>query len=181
MYSLSFVFLMGALSNQPFWLSACEHMVQSETVYHNDKYTDELLYAIPTGIYLASVVLEEEPYDVDYINMCALAVAVARKESTYNPKAKNGTCYGLYQITVSTAKDIIKDFSFFNGNYPVKEHIYDPVKSTVLFVLLFNKFYGKYHSMEKALYRYNNSRKHTKSVMDMFNQIRREGYNVGNF
>jgi len=175
MFSLTFVFLMEALASQPFWVKSCEQMIQRVTVTHNDKYTEDLLFAIPMGIHLANVLMERETYDVDNINTCALALAVAKKESTYNPKARNGTCLGLYQITVITAKDIIKDLSFFRER-SVKDGLYDPLYATVVFVLLMDKFMERHHTMSKALYRYNNSVKHSKHVVDMFTEIRRIGY-----
>jgi len=153
------------------WVSECQTIINRELVYHNDKYLNELMFSIPQGIQLANVINELERTDQENLDRCALTVAVAKFESSFNPLAKNGTCLGMFQIKPSTAADIVKDLSFLRDRR-LKSEMYNPTTSTCMFNLLIDDFTRKYHTTFGALVRYNNSWKISRRIMKYYKEIK---------
>lgn len=149
------------------WVNDCINMVNREAVIHNDRFVNELIYAIPQGIHLANVIDEVDRTDEENLQRCALSIAVARFESTFNPTARNKTCLGMYQITASTAKDVIKDLIFLN--HDLKTEIYSPLGSVVLFNMLMDRFNKK--GLYKALIRYNGHVVVTKRILKYYRSL----------
>jgi len=153
------------------WVTDCVSLINREAVLHNDTYVNELIVAIPMGIHLANVINEVERTDEENLDRCALTIAVARYESTFNIGARNKTCLGMFQITPSTAKDIIKDLSFLTG--PLKDKILTPVAGTCIFSLLMDAFIKKQHTVYRALVRYNNSERISKRILKYYKELRK--------
>lgn len=149
------------------WVSECQAMINRETVQYNDTYTAELLYAIPQGIHLANVINEVDRNDRENLDRCALAIAVARFESTFNVRAKNKTCLGMYQMTASTVKDVLKDTSFLSR--PIKDSILTPMSGSCIFSLLMDKFMKR--GLFKALVRYNGSVRISRKIMKYYKEL----------
>ena len=153
------------------WVSECQTIINRELVYHNDKYLNELMFSIPQGIQLANVINELDRTDQENLDRCALAVAVSKFESSFNPLARNGTCLGMFQIKPSTASDIVKDLSFLRDKR-LKSELYNPTTSVCLFSLLIDDFTEKYHTTFGALVRYNNSQKISQRIMKYYKGIK---------
>lgn len=161
-----FILITAALS----WVTDCVSLINREAVLHNDTYVNELIVAIPMGIHLANVINEVERTDEENLDRCALTIAVARYESTFNIRARNKTCLGMFQITPSTAEDIIKDLSFLNHN--LKDEILTPLSGTCIFSLLMDTFINRHHTVYKALVRYNNSARISKRILKYYKELK---------
>jgi hypothetical protein len=151
------------------WVTDCVSLINREAVVHNDTYVNELIIAIPMGIHLANVINEVERTDKENLDRCALTIAVARYESTFNIAARNKSCLGMFQITPSTAKDIIKDLSFLNHN--LKDALLTPVAGSCIFSLLMDNFIGRYGTPYRALVRYNNSARISKRIFKYYKEL----------
>lgn len=149
------------------WVSECEALINRETVIHNDMYREELIISIPQAIHLSNVIDEVQRTDRQNFERCALTLAVARYESTFNLFAQNKTCLGMYQMTVSTLRDVL-DVSLFE---PLKDKIWTPVSGSCIFNLLMNAFEKKKGSLHKALIRYNNSERITQKILKYYRRL----------
>lgn len=150
------------------WVTECEALINRETIIHNDMYREELIISIPQAIHLSNVIDEIQRTDRQNFERCALTLAVARYESTFNLFAQNKTCLGMYQMTVSTLRDVL-DTSLFEPN--IKYKVFTPLAESCIFNLLMNAFEKKKGSLYKALIRYNNSHRITKKILKYYNRL----------